>query len=68
IPTSAHIPVSWRMAYDNYPLTIIKEKEEYLARALEDKWILFFEHDPVIAAASVIINETSIRLDKKFFL
>ncbi|MBU2622365.1 MAG: MBL fold metallo-hydrolase [Proteobacteria bacterium] len=68
IPTSAHIPVSWRMAYDNYPLTIIKEKEEYLTRALEENWILFFEHDPVIAAASVRITETSIRLDKIFSL
>ena len=68
IPTSAHIPLSWRMAYDNYPLTIMKEKEEYLARALKENWILFFEHDPVIAAASVRITETSILLDKTFSL
>ena len=53
IPTSAHIPLSWRMAYDNYPLTIIKEKEEYLSRALKENWLLFFEHDPVTVAAIV---------------
>ncbi|MBU1182417.1 MAG: MBL fold metallo-hydrolase, partial [Proteobacteria bacterium] len=53
IPTSAHIPVSWRAAYDNYPLTIMKEKEEILSRALKENWILFFEHDPYIAAATI---------------
>jgi hypothetical protein len=56
------------MAYDNYPLTITKEKEEYLSRALKENWILFFEHDPFIAAASVGRTESSIRLDKTFFL
>lgn len=53
IPTLAHIPVSWRAAYDNYPLTIMKEKEELLSRALKENWILFFEHDPYIAAATI---------------
>jgi hypothetical protein len=53
IPTSAHIPPSWRMSYDNYPLIIYREKEEYLVKAMKENWILFFEHDPAIAAATV---------------
>jgi len=68
IPTSAHIPVSWRMAYDNYPLTIIKEKEEYLTRALEENWILFFEHDPVTAAANVKQDKINIIIDRAVIL
>ncbi len=64
IPTSSHIPSSWHMAYDNYPLTIIKEKEEYLSRALKENWILFFEHDPFIAAVSVRQDNKSIVTDK----
>ena len=64
IPTSSHIPSSWHMAYDNYPLTIIKEKEEYLSRALKENWILFFEHDPFVAAVSVRQDNKSIVTDK----
>ena len=29
------------------------EKEKILSRAVKEKWILCFEHDPVVAAASV---------------
>jgi len=53
IPTSAHIPIAWHMGYDNHPLTIMDEKDAILSRAVEENWILCFEHDPVIAAASV---------------
>lgn len=64
IPTSAHIPVSWHMAYDNYPLTIMREKEEILSRALKENWILFFEHDPHTAAATIRHGGRSIEPDK----
>lgn len=64
IPTSAHIPVSWRAAYDNYPLTIMKEKEELLSRALKENWILFFEHDPYIAAATIRHGRRNMEPDK----
>jgi glyoxylase-like metal-dependent hydrolase (beta-lactamase superfamily II) len=50
IPTRAHIRVSWVMGYDLYPLTTVEEKKVLLAQALEDDGILFFEHDPGVAA------------------
>jgi len=50
IPTRAHIRVSWVMAYDLQPLTTVEEKKVLLAQALEDDGILFFEHDPDVAA------------------
>jgi len=53
IPTSAHISTAWHMGYDNYPLSIMDEKSAILSRAIKEKWILCFEHDPVVAAASV---------------
>ena len=68
IPTSSHIPSSWHMAYDNYPLTIIKEKEEYLSRALKENWILFFEHDTFTAAVSVRKDNKSIITDKAIIM
>ncbi len=64
IPTSAHIPIPWHMAYDNKPLSILKEKQEILSRAILENWVLFFEHDPVIAAASVKKGEKDFMVDK----
>ncbi|MGB5158762.1 MAG: MBL fold metallo-hydrolase [Desulfobacterales bacterium] len=64
IPTSAHIPIPWHMAYDNEPLSILKEKQEILSRAILENWVLFFEHDPVVAAASVKKGEKDFSVDK----
>lgn len=64
IPTSAHIPVAWHMGYDNYPLTIIKEKSVVLERAYQEKWKLFFEHDPIVTACTLKKNNKGIVLDE----
>jgi len=53
IPTAAHIPLPWIMAYDVRPLQTLQEKQSLLPRAVEENWTLFFEHDPKIAAANV---------------
>lgn len=53
IPTSAHIPTAWHMSYDNHPLKIMDEKDALLSRAVKEKWVLCFEHDPEVAAASL---------------
>ncbi len=53
IPTAAHVPVPWVMAYDNFPLQSMEEKEAILDRASEQDWTIFFEHDPFGPAAKV---------------
>lgn len=53
LPTHAHIPSAWNMAYDLYPMKTIQEKEAFLAQALENQWHLFFEHDPEVEIASL---------------
>ncbi len=45
IPVAANIPLAWVSAYDLFPLTSIAEKEEFLTEAVENGYILFFEHD-----------------------
>jgi glyoxylase-like metal-dependent hydrolase (beta-lactamase superfamily II) len=50
IPTVAHLRIGWVAAYDLRPLTTIEEKKVLLAEALEDDGILFFGHDPGVAA------------------
>jgi glyoxylase-like metal-dependent hydrolase (beta-lactamase superfamily II) len=62
VPLASHVQLPWIMAYDLRPLVTLEEKRAVLSRAAEEGWILFFEHDPAVAAAKVK------RGDKGFFL
>ena len=53
IPTYAHIPLAYVMGYDLQPLITLQEKKYILQRALDENWMLFFEHDPDFACATV---------------
>lgn len=46
IPTAAHVNLAWIMSYDQKPLMTLDEKKMLLAQAVEEDWILVFEHDP----------------------
>jgi len=45
LPSTAHIPIPWVMAYDTRPLLTLNEKETFFKDALENDYVLFFEHD-----------------------
>ena len=46
IPTTAHIDIAWGMAFDLYPLQTIESKKRYYAKAIPEKWLTVFTHDP----------------------
>ncbi len=46
IPSVHHVRLPYIMAYDMRPLQTLTEKEELLNEAVENDYILFFEHDP----------------------
>jgi len=50
VPTAAHLPVPWVMAYDNEPLVTLREKEALVLPHAAAGGILAFEHDPALAA------------------
>ena len=45
IPTSAHLDVTWVMAFDLYPLETIQSRKRYYAQAIPEKWLTVFTHD-----------------------
>jgi len=45
IPTSAHLDVTWVMAFDLYPLQTIESRKKYYAQAIPEKWLTVFTHD-----------------------
>lgn len=53
LPTAAHVPTLWVMAYDVAPLDTIAEKEAFLERAAAEGWTVMFEHDTEVAAAQI---------------
>ena len=68
IPMSAHIPIPWVMAYDLYPDTTIQEKEKLLKKAVDQEWMIFFEHDPRINCGTVEIGDRGYQLKKSVIL
>ena len=36
----------WIMGYDLFPMTTLQVRREIYTQAVEEKWLLFFEHDP----------------------
>jgi glyoxylase-like metal-dependent hydrolase (beta-lactamase superfamily II) len=53
IPTTAHIDLTWVMAFDLFPLQTIDSRKRYYAQAIPEKWLTIFTHDPNIPWAYV---------------
>jgi len=47
-PTHAHLPLPWIMGYDLEPLVTLESKRALWRRALDEEWLLVFEHDPEV--------------------
>ena len=68
IPMAPHIPLPWVMAYDINPVLTVKEKKKFLPKAVDEKWILFFEHDPEHQACTVHFDGKHYRLKKSVII
>lgn len=68
VPTSAHVPLPYIMAYDVRPLVTLEEKRKILSRALDEQWILFLEHDPVTEAITLKKTEKGLAVDQRLTL
>lgn len=66
LPSAGHIPLPYVMGYDMFPLTTLFEKRSFLKEALENDYILFFEHDPKHECCTLQQTERGIR-PKEFF-
>ena len=68
LPSAAHIPLPYVMAYDMFPLTTLNEKKLFLSEAEQNNYILFFEHDPLIECCTLQMTEKGIRVKETFKL
>lgn len=56
-PTSSHVPLPYVMGYDLQPLLTVEEKKKILKKAVDENWILFFEHDAFTITSKIISTE-----------
>jgi glyoxylase-like metal-dependent hydrolase (beta-lactamase superfamily II) len=68
LPSAAHIPLPYVMAYDMFPLTTLNEKKLFLTEAQQNDYILFFEHDPLIECCTLQLTEKGIKVKETFML
>jgi glyoxylase-like metal-dependent hydrolase (beta-lactamase superfamily II) len=66
LPSSAHLPLPYVMAYDMFPFITLEEKKMFLQWALKNDGILFFEHDPENECCNLQLTEKGIR-PKEYF-
>jgi glyoxylase-like metal-dependent hydrolase (beta-lactamase superfamily II) len=57
IPSHAHIHIPFVMAYDNFPLQTMAEKEVFMNKLIAEQIILVFDHDEKYEAALLTKTE-----------
>jgi len=66
LPSQGHIPLPYVMGYDMFPMTTLDEKKSFLEEAVDNNYILFFEHDPKVECCTLQRTEKGVR-PKDFF-
>jgi glyoxylase-like metal-dependent hydrolase (beta-lactamase superfamily II) len=68
LPSVGHIPIPYVMAYDTQPLLTLDEKKMFLDEAVQNDYILFFEHDPQHECCTLQVTEKGVRVKDTFKL
>ncbi|MCU0355382.1 MAG: MBL fold metallo-hydrolase [Cytophagales bacterium] len=65
VPSAGHVPIPYVMGYDVRPLLTMDEKTRLLNQAVQENWLLMFEHDPATECATVQSTEKGVRIAEK---
>ncbi len=68
LPSAAHVPVPYIMAYDTKPLVTLKDKENFFEEAIKNEYILFLEHDLYNECCTIHQTEKGPRVKETFKL
>lgn len=64
-PLATHVNIPYIMGYDLFPLTTLDEKKKYLPVIADEKWFVFFEHDPFTEVCKISRNQSRFELVDK---
>lgn len=62
VPTAAHLPLAWIMGYDVEPLVSLETKRRVLKRAVDEEWLVVFEHDATLPWSRIAHDGKTYRL------
>jgi glyoxylase-like metal-dependent hydrolase (beta-lactamase superfamily II) len=66
IASVTHVPVPYIPSYDVQPLVSLQEKSEFYKKAVEENYVLFFEHDSQNECCTVHMTEKGIKPKEVF--
>ncbi len=61
MPTTAHLPDAWIAGLDLYPMDTMSAKAQFAKEAIEKEILVFFPHDPTMAAGYIREKENGKR-------
>jgi glyoxylase-like metal-dependent hydrolase (beta-lactamase superfamily II) len=62
IPSAQHLSIPWVMAYDMQPLITLTEKQQILQEAVDNNYLLYFEHDANTEACTLQQTERGVAM------
>jgi glyoxylase-like metal-dependent hydrolase (beta-lactamase superfamily II) len=68
LPSTAHVPMPWIMGYDTRPLITLEDKTRFYKEALDNDYILFFEHDLYHECCRLIQTDKGVKVKDAFKL
>jgi methylmalonyl-CoA epimerase len=54
MPTAAHLSPAWIASVDLFPMETLAAKRTFVSEAVETNMVVFFDHDPQLAAARIV--------------
>ncbi len=63
VPTTAHLPGPWIMAYDLYPLTTLENKHKWISKVASEGTLALFSHDAKVPAARLHARDGGIEIE-----
>ena len=64
VPTNSHLKMPYVMSYDLHPKITMEVKEQVLKQALEENWLLIFEHAPKLKAGYLYEVDGKLQIEK----
>lgn len=64
VPTAAHLPPTWVMAYDLWPLTTLEERTSLWKKCREVGFVVAFPHDPKCGVVTLAFDKDRPRVSE----
>ena len=64
LPAQWHVRMPYVMAYDMFPMTTLDEKKAFLEEAVDNDYLLFFQHDPFLECGTLKRTDKGIFMDQ----